>query len=813
MPRRWPIFAREFISYISQPSHWDKALLAAAGGYGAALALWELGHATELEAFILKNELSLDLRRTLAIGLLAGAAAGLILWIVLGIVISRRVAGERRWDQAARLLSLGVVLPVLPILALPGIGARAPFFTLALVVSAAAVVGIVVRSLKSDNPADDPAAPALVASQSTVESPAWPSKKLDRIGLALTIGLAAAYTLFMAGLSIARHDAYLTNAFDLGIHDQAIYNILHSGYMRSTLYGTYAIDYIGDHFSPILYLLAPIYALREDARTLLALQSLFLAAAAIPLYLLARLKTRSVWIALALVMAYLLHPALHGVNLDDFHQLALVILFLLSALYFLETERLVPFVICLILALFVKEEVALTVVAIGAYVFFAKRHRRLGAALVLGGLLYFGAVIGWVMPRLGGTPQIDTRYGGYIAAGTRGAPGVAWTLFTNPVFTAVQVLGNPEKVTFLLQVFLPVLFLPLLASPVAWLVALPALAIQTITNAHTQYDIIGHYTAHLLPLIFFLTILALGRLNAATTRGKVIRGAVTLGLAASTLSMSYLYSRALPGGQTAQPWPQEDSHNRVVDSFVAQLPRQAVVSTLGGIAPHLTARKTIYLFPDVGDAEYLLLDTDLSANYWPYEGLKARDRSLASMTEQVRSGAIGLVRAEDGVFLFQRGRDVRDNEAALRQMLSTRYEAEALRSDFDGSVTEDAEASGGKARRVTPQDRREDGKATVIYGPYTDLQPGNYRATFVVKAQGVPPDARALTVDVFTHNDGYPRAVRELYGRDFGTPAAYRAFSLDFNTSGQPLEDVEFRAVYDFVGEVWIDRVELWYLG
>jgi hypothetical protein len=281
---------------------------------------------------------------------------------------------------------------------------------------------------------------------------------------------------------------------------------------------------------------------------------------------------------------------------------------------------------------------------------------------------------------------------------------------------------------------------------------------------------------------------------------------VVVAILTAAIGASYLYSRAFRKGTVG---PQATAHDRVVDGFVAQIQQDASVSTLGGIAPHLTTRKTIYLFPDVGDAEYLLLDTTLGANYWPYEGLKARDKALVSMAQQVSSGQFGLVRSEDGVYLFQRGHDTSGNEAVLRQMLSTRYEAEAMRSDFDGSVSADAEASGGKARTVTAADRRVDGKAAVIYGPYTDLQSGNYRAAFVVKAGNAPPDARVLTIDVFTHNDGYPRAVRELYGRDFADSGGYKAFALDFNTGGQKLEDVEFRATYDFAGEVALDRVDL----
>ncbi|MGE5603740.1 MAG: hypothetical protein ACM30E_11860, partial [Nitrososphaerales archaeon] len=66
------IFAEDFGAYVSRPAHWSRALLAAAGGYGGALAAWELAHLPALEAFSFENELPLDARRTLAIVLLGG---------------------------------------------------------------------------------------------------------------------------------------------------------------------------------------------------------------------------------------------------------------------------------------------------------------------------------------------------------------------------------------------------------------------------------------------------------------------------------------------------------------------------------------------------------------------------------------------------------------------------------------------------------------------------------------------------------------------------------------------------------------------
>ena len=696
---------RKAFATLGQAGGWGTVVWSAVGGYAAALAGWAITHAHILADFVLKNELPLAMRRDLALLLIVGLGAGALVGLAL-----------RRWRPSGR---------AQPIAGQPAVSA----------------------------PVD-------------VRLSASPSA---RVGLYMTLALAGLYAAFMSLLSVARHNSFMTHAFDLGIHDQAIFNILHLGYMRTTLYGPYAIDYIGDHFSPILYLLAPIYALYQDARTLLVVQSVVLAAGALPLYLLAYRKTRSALWGVALVIAYLVYPALHGANFRDFHQIALVCAPLLAAFYFLETKRDVSLFVALGLVLIVKEEVALTIAAIGLYAFFGIRRRWLGVALVTVGLLYFGVVVGWVMPRLGGTPQIDSRFGGYIAPGTHGAIGVAWTLFTNPLFTVAWIVGNPAKLLFLAQIFVPVLLLPLLAPAEAWLLALPALAILLLTSAHTQFDITYHYAAHLIPSLFYLAVL-----GAAKLRGRG-RAALTAGVLGAGLLSNLLWGGVFPRQGVVIPTPSQ--HAAVLARFIAEVPNSASVSTMSDIAPHLTARETVYLFPDVADAEFLLLDTHPQTNFWPHEGLKARDRAIKDMLPYVNSGDFGLLRAEDGVFLFQRGRDAAQKSAAMIALLTTRYEAESQPSDLAASVSLDPQASGGQARTATPAALHADGKAGLSYGPYTDLPPGKYRIEFRMKTDRAGRDELIARADVFTfHDGGLPRAERELPRHQFCSGGSIRGF-------------------------------------
>ena len=87
----------------------------------------------------------------------------------------------------------------------------------------------------------------------------------------------------------------------------------------------------GDHFAPAVAVFAPVYWVWSSPSVLLLGQTLFLAAAAIPLFLLAqpRIGTVAAW---SIAAAYLLYPGVHFVNLFQFHEIALLPLPLMCAL-------------------------------------------------------------------------------------------------------------------------------------------------------------------------------------------------------------------------------------------------------------------------------------------------------------------------------------------------------------------------------------------------------------------------------------------------------------------------------------------------
>ena len=107
-------------------------------------------------------------------------------------------------------------------------------------------------------------------------------------------------------LSVAVHDGYGTPGYDMGIFDQGVWLLSRFHAPFVTVMGR---NLFGDHTSFILLLAVPLYWVWPHAQTLLVLQTCLLAAAAVPVYLLALRRTTSVLIATALAAAYLLNPA------------------------------------------------------------------------------------------------------------------------------------------------------------------------------------------------------------------------------------------------------------------------------------------------------------------------------------------------------------------------------------------------------------------------------------------------------------------------------------------------------------------------
>ncbi|NOT33687.1 MAG: DUF2079 domain-containing protein [Candidatus Eisenbacteria bacterium] len=359
-----------------------------------------------------------------------------------------------------------------------------------------------------------------------------------RLALAAMI---AAWSTWSVWLCARKFRYFLYDDVDLGIFTQAVDRLLH-GTLFNSIRG---MNWLGDHSSLNLFLLAPLHALFPSPLTLLTVQSLALALGAIPCYALARRELGDERLALYVAALYLAYPALGYVSLFEFHPESLAVAPLLAAFLALRTQRPRACLAWSAVSLLAREDVALVVLAMAAYAVLATRGRarRTGAGLAALAVASLAVSFLWLKPHLSSG---EAEYGRMYAAWGNSAWDIAGSIVRQPLRALSALISTPgdpfdsrSKLEFLLHLMLPVAFLPLAGGP-ALLVAVPTLAEHLLSSRGQQHSIVFQYTALMIPAVFVATVLGLRRLSMRDGALARDRAAALLGVALATTLLSQL---------------------------------------------------------------------------------------------------------------------------------------------------------------------------------------------------------------------------------------------------------------------------------
>ena len=218
----------------------------------------------------------------------------------------------------------------------------------------------------------------------------WKNLLLDSWSLSAVI-----YVLSFFALCCLKYDGFVYDDFDLAIHDQIIWNILHGRIFNSVL----GVDFLGNHAHFISFLVAPLYCLAPHPLFLLFLQTLFLGAGVFPLYALSRLYL-DCRLSLAVGIIYLLYPGLGFINLYEFHPTCFAVFFLLCTAYYFYKENFLKFNIFMILSfLLCQENMAFDILYVGYLCALFEKGIKMGVvAITCLGLVYFLCCVYFILP-------------------------------------------------------------------------------------------------------------------------------------------------------------------------------------------------------------------------------------------------------------------------------------------------------------------------------------------------------------------------------------------------------------------------------
>ncbi|MEV4419263.1 DUF2079 domain-containing protein [Patulibacter sp. NPDC049589] len=336
-------------------------------------------------------------------------------------------------------------------------------------------------------------------------------------GLVVVLVAAALLSLAYAVWAWQRHRWYLTSGYDLGIFDQATRNLAHLRAPASSL--REVPNLWGDHFHPIIVLWGALKVLWPSPVALLASQAVLVAAAMIPLYLLARDRAgmlAGVFLALAYGTSWGVQRAIDF----DVHELAFAPALLACAVLAADRERWRWFWVSAVLLLCVKEDVALVVVALGLWLALEGERRR-GAIAIVAGLAWFVLATRWWIPGLG---VQEFTYWSYYRFG-QDAPSAIGAAVTHP-WRLVTVAVDPKvKLDTMLALVAPFLVLTPWLTRLAVL-PLPLFAERFLSDQDVYWGTSFHYS--LLPTMT-LAIASAGGI--ATVRRALERRAAVLGRA------------------------------------------------------------------------------------------------------------------------------------------------------------------------------------------------------------------------------------------------------------------------------------------
>lgn len=483
--------------------------------------------------------------------------------------------------------------------------------------------------------------------------------------------MIAGYALYFGAYANARYLAFESGAFDLGVYAQPLWSFTQGeGFAVSLIEDNGPLRW-ATHVEPILFLIAPLYALWPDPRLLINLQVAAMSLAAVPLYGLAARRLQNEWLALAIVAAYYLMPATESVTLFDFHAVALAPLFVLSALYFLDhalaaqnvslwmlpphiaPTRLAPrtayslAAIFIVLALSTKEDISLHVFMLGLYLLVLRRRGWEGSLLTVTGLVWFYVSFQVIIPAF----RIEGGQSIYAA----------WfeTLGNTPLEIALSPLTAPDKVLALLwrpdslpalqMILVPLCLLPLLGLPFLAMAA-PSLALVLLSQNPTLRQLeTWHYAAPMLPFLMAATVDGLGRGSAILQSVRAVPAILAVLLL--TVSLGYHHWRGYSALSQLHRWPHITEHHQLGLDLAATIPPDASVLAQAQLIPYVAHRPNLAIWRGPLSLDYDYIWLDLSHPKLPNR-FNAHGDLLAGM---IITPEFGFAAAQDGYLLLKQG--------------------------------------------------------------------------------------------------------------------------------------------------------------
>ncbi len=409
--------------------------------------------------------------------------------------------------------------------------------------------------------------------------------------------LIGGFSAFVGIICCMYYKNYWTSCFDFGLFAQMFHYMKEIGLPFITCERDGLLSHFAVHFSPIFYLLLPIYILVPSPCTLLILQAFVVASGAIPLMLICKNHKLTNWSAILFCVCYILYPCFAGSCFTYIHENNFLAPLILWFIFFAEQKKNIPTFVFAVLVLLVKEDAAVYVAVISLYFLFTQKNYKCNFSLLIISVIYFIVVTHFLKKY--GDGVMTGRYSNYMYDGEDSFMTMIESLIQNPVY-AVQQSFTQEKLIFILQMLLPLGFLPVITKcPKRLILLIPFLLINLMTNYQWQYNIGFQYGFGSGSLLIYLAVLNYSCL-------KDGRKWLLISACSSVIIFFGLYYNRTNYFET---YENATEQRQTIDYALSLIPEDASVVSSTFILPNLSQRDEVYELERTNQtADYYVLD-------------------------------------------------------------------------------------------------------------------------------------------------------------------------------------------------------------
>ena len=487
------------------------------------------------------------------------------------------------------------------------------------------------------------------------------------------------YIYALSAISINRFNNFGFPDYDIAIADQGLWLLSHGKDLFVTVNG---LHMLGDHALYIHILISPIYWFTDNIRVLLLLQTFCFGITGLGLFLIfkERFKDRYLIGSLFVVLSYLMYPATHFSNLENYHVECFAVPLITFGFYFLLIRKHIPYLACMVLTLLCKEEMAFTVFMIGLYsVYFfwkedKKAIKRVSLPLISFCLIWFLFLFMVSFPffnkDIPGYEEKKTYHVSKTAGSFGSTPTEQIKNLLNPSFMSKKTFTDQNK-QYVHEVFFPVGYIALLSPETMVLSA--SFFINILSDWYYSHYIRYHYTAPVIPFVYISLIFALSRIDGIISgiRGRIARkakGFVMYGLFLLIVLFTFEANTEFSHYDTnLKHWDHinfdlthynyKNDRYHGVYGLIDQIPRDASVTTTYHFLAHLSHREEIFMFPNPFEVSYYGYEVkerppEVEIDYLLIEMSVVRDRQHI-IDDLVSSGNYSLIDRFEGVELYK----------------------------------------------------------------------------------------------------------------------------------------------------------------